>query len=84
MFEFKRLVEANMQQLAELLSSEHGKVVARASRDRPGKGHHPEHGQPSPPDGRGAGLGTAVDDEDDAPRVGRYLAAQLRPVAALG
>ena len=28
MFEFKRLVEANMQSLAELLSSEHGKVVA--------------------------------------------------------
>ncbi len=30
MFEFKRLVEANMQELAELLSSEHGKVIADA------------------------------------------------------
>ncbi|MDR3507510.1 MAG: aldehyde dehydrogenase family protein, partial [Caulobacteraceae bacterium] len=28
MFEFKRLIEANMTELAELLSSEHGKVVA--------------------------------------------------------
>ena len=27
MFEFKRLVEANKQELAELLASEHGKVV---------------------------------------------------------
>ena len=27
MFEFKALVEANMQELAELLASEHGKVV---------------------------------------------------------
>src|ERR1043165_7653605 len=28
MFEFKRLVEARMDELAELLSSEHGKVIA--------------------------------------------------------
>ncbi|RZM07738.1 MAG: aldehyde dehydrogenase family protein, partial [Sphingomonas sp.] len=28
MFEFKRLVEANMDELARLLSSEHGKVIA--------------------------------------------------------
>ena len=28
MFNFKRLVEANMDQLAEMLSSEHGKVIA--------------------------------------------------------
>ena len=28
MFDFKRLVEANMNDLAELLSAEHGKVVA--------------------------------------------------------
>ena len=33
MFEFKRLVKANMQQLAELLSSEHGKVVADSKGD---------------------------------------------------
>jgi malonate-semialdehyde dehydrogenase (acetylating) / methylmalonate-semialdehyde dehydrogenase len=33
MFEFKRLVEANMTQLAELLSSEHGKVVADSKGD---------------------------------------------------
>ncbi|WP_292923852.1 aldehyde dehydrogenase family protein, partial [Novosphingobium sp. SCN 63-17] len=33
MFEFKRLVEANMQDLAELLASEHGKVVADAKGD---------------------------------------------------
>ncbi|MBB3953823.1 CoA-acylating methylmalonate-semialdehyde dehydrogenase [Novosphingobium sediminicola] len=33
MFEFKRLVEANMQELAELLASEHGKVVADAKGD---------------------------------------------------
>ena len=33
MFEFKRLVEANMQPLAELLSSEHGKVVADSKGD---------------------------------------------------
>jgi malonate-semialdehyde dehydrogenase (acetylating) / methylmalonate-semialdehyde dehydrogenase len=33
MFEFKRLVEANMQQLAEMLSSEHGKVVADSKGD---------------------------------------------------
>ena len=33
MFEFKRLVEANMQDLAELLSSEHGKVVADSKGD---------------------------------------------------
>ncbi|MGV8929686.1 MAG: CoA-acylating methylmalonate-semialdehyde dehydrogenase [Brevundimonas sp.] len=33
MFDFKRLVEANMQELAELLSSEHGKVVADSKGD---------------------------------------------------
>src|SRR6218665_3160923 len=33
MFEFKRLVEANMDELAELLSSEHGKVVADSKGD---------------------------------------------------
>ena len=33
MFEFKRLLEANMQALAELLSSEHGKVVADSKGD---------------------------------------------------
>ena len=33
MFEFKRLVEANKQALAELLSSEHGKVVEDAHGD---------------------------------------------------
>jgi malonate-semialdehyde dehydrogenase (acetylating) / methylmalonate-semialdehyde dehydrogenase len=33
MFEFKRLVEANMAQLAELLSSEHGKVIADSKGD---------------------------------------------------
>ena len=33
MFEFKRLVEARMTELAELLSSEHGKVVADARGD---------------------------------------------------
>ncbi|QZD92007.1 CoA-acylating methylmalonate-semialdehyde dehydrogenase [Qipengyuania xiapuensis] len=33
MFEFKRLVEANKQELAELLSSEHGKVVDDAHGD---------------------------------------------------
>jgi malonate-semialdehyde dehydrogenase (acetylating)/methylmalonate-semialdehyde dehydrogenase len=33
MFEFKRLVEAQMQELAELLSSEHGKVVADSKGD---------------------------------------------------
>ena len=33
MFEFKRLVEANMQALAELLSSEHGKVIADSKGD---------------------------------------------------
>ncbi len=33
MFEFKRLVEAHMQELAELLSSEHGKVVADSKGD---------------------------------------------------
>ncbi|NOW47357.1 malonate-semialdehyde dehydrogenase (acetylating)/methylmalonate-semialdehyde dehydrogenase [Novosphingobium sp. SG751A] len=33
MFEFKRLVEADMQELAELLASEHGKVVADAKGD---------------------------------------------------
>ena len=33
MFEFKRLVEARMAELAELLSSEHGKVVADSRGD---------------------------------------------------
>jgi len=33
MFEFKRLVEAEMQPLAELLSSQHGKVVADSKGD---------------------------------------------------
>jgi len=33
MFEFKRLVEARMHELAELLSSEHGKVVADSKGD---------------------------------------------------
>ena len=33
MFEFKRLVEANMQSLAERLSSEHGKVIADSKGD---------------------------------------------------
>ncbi|MBX7248610.1 MAG: CoA-acylating methylmalonate-semialdehyde dehydrogenase [Caulobacteraceae bacterium] len=33
MFEFKRLVERDMNQLAELLSSEHGKVIADAKGD---------------------------------------------------
>ncbi|WP_271085626.1 CoA-acylating methylmalonate-semialdehyde dehydrogenase [Brevundimonas sp. NIBR11] len=33
MFRFKELIEANMQELAELLSSEHGKVVADAKGD---------------------------------------------------
>jgi malonate-semialdehyde dehydrogenase (acetylating)/methylmalonate-semialdehyde dehydrogenase len=33
MFEFKRLVEVNMQELAELLACEHGKVVADAKGD---------------------------------------------------
>ncbi|MGZ3274494.1 MAG: CoA-acylating methylmalonate-semialdehyde dehydrogenase [Caulobacteraceae bacterium] len=33
MFEFKRLLEANMGQLAELLSSEHGKVLADSRGD---------------------------------------------------
>jgi malonate-semialdehyde dehydrogenase (acetylating)/methylmalonate-semialdehyde dehydrogenase len=33
MFEFKRLVERDMQELAELLASEHGKVVADAKGD---------------------------------------------------
>ncbi|HEX6860257.1 MAG TPA: CoA-acylating methylmalonate-semialdehyde dehydrogenase [Caulobacteraceae bacterium] len=33
MFEFKRLVEANMDELAELLSSEHGKVIADSRGD---------------------------------------------------
>lgn len=33
MFEFKRLIEANMAPLAELLSSEHGKVVADSRGD---------------------------------------------------
>ncbi|GAD59642.1 LOW QUALITY PROTEIN: methylmalonate-semialdehyde dehydrogenase [Brevundimonas abyssalis TAR-001] len=33
MFEFKRLVEANMDELAEMLSSEHGKVIADSKGD---------------------------------------------------
>ncbi|WP_293882191.1 CoA-acylating methylmalonate-semialdehyde dehydrogenase [Sphingomonas sp.] len=33
MFEFKRLVEANMDELAHLLSSEHGKVIADSRGD---------------------------------------------------
>jgi malonate-semialdehyde dehydrogenase (acetylating)/methylmalonate-semialdehyde dehydrogenase len=33
MFEFKRLVEANMTELAELLSAEHGKVIADSKGD---------------------------------------------------
>ena len=33
MFEFKRLLEANMEELAQLLSSEHGKVIADARGD---------------------------------------------------
>src|SRR3990167_10627696 len=33
MFEFKRLLEANMQDLAELLSAEHGKVIADSRGD---------------------------------------------------
>jgi malonate-semialdehyde dehydrogenase (acetylating) / methylmalonate-semialdehyde dehydrogenase len=33
MFEFKRLVEANMNELAHLLSSEHGKVIADSKGD---------------------------------------------------
>jgi malonate-semialdehyde dehydrogenase (acetylating)/methylmalonate-semialdehyde dehydrogenase len=33
MFDFKRLVEANMSELAELLSAEHGKVVADSKGD---------------------------------------------------
>jgi malonate-semialdehyde dehydrogenase (acetylating)/methylmalonate-semialdehyde dehydrogenase len=33
MFEFKRLIEANMDQLAEMLSSEHGKVIADSKGD---------------------------------------------------
>jgi malonate-semialdehyde dehydrogenase (acetylating)/methylmalonate-semialdehyde dehydrogenase len=33
MFEFKRLVEARLQELAELLSSEHGKVIADSKGD---------------------------------------------------
>ena len=33
MFEFKRLVEANMDELARLLSSEHGKVIADSKGD---------------------------------------------------
>jgi malonate-semialdehyde dehydrogenase (acetylating)/methylmalonate-semialdehyde dehydrogenase len=31
MFEFKRLLEAHMEELAHLLSSEHGKVIAESS-----------------------------------------------------
>src|SRR5690606_13909632 len=34
MFEFKRLLEANMDELAALLSSEHGKVLSDARGDR--------------------------------------------------
>src|SRR5438270_3700529 len=33
MFDFKRLVEANMNELAEMLSAEHGKVIADAKGD---------------------------------------------------
>jgi malonate-semialdehyde dehydrogenase (acetylating)/methylmalonate-semialdehyde dehydrogenase len=33
MFDFKRLVEANMNELAEMLSSEHGKVIADSRGD---------------------------------------------------
>jgi len=33
MFEYKRLIEANMQELAEMLSAEHGKVVADSKGD---------------------------------------------------
>jgi malonate-semialdehyde dehydrogenase (acetylating)/methylmalonate-semialdehyde dehydrogenase len=33
MFEFKRLIEANMGQLAQMLSSEHGKVIADSRGD---------------------------------------------------
>ncbi|NBU28324.1 MAG: CoA-acylating methylmalonate-semialdehyde dehydrogenase [Caulobacteraceae bacterium] len=33
MFDFKRLVEANMQDLAEMLSAEHGKVIADSKGD---------------------------------------------------
>ena len=33
MYEFKRLLEANMDELAELLSSEHGKVIADSKGD---------------------------------------------------
>ena len=33
MFDFKRLVEANMNELAEILSSEHGKVIADSKGD---------------------------------------------------
>ena len=33
MFEFKRLIESNMTELAELLSSEHGKVIADSKGD---------------------------------------------------
>ena len=33
MFDFKALVEANMDELAEMLSSEHGKVIADAKGD---------------------------------------------------
>ena len=33
MFEFKRLIEANMDELAQLLSSEHGKVIADSRGD---------------------------------------------------
>ena len=33
MFEFKRLLEAHMDELAQLLSSEHGKVISDAKGD---------------------------------------------------
>ena len=33
MFEFKRLIEANMDELAEMLSAEHGKVIADSKGD---------------------------------------------------
>ena len=33
MFRFKELIEANMEELARLLSSEHGKVIADSKGD---------------------------------------------------
>ena len=37
LFEFKRLVERDIESLAELLSSEHGKVVADSKRRHPAR-----------------------------------------------